>query len=347
MHVALHPSSSPPAVWEVQEARPTREGLPSLTCGIRQDSVPPEREVVDCPLADGCFRTIKAHGQGCHEDQAVGLQMRLISQPLWLVEVGIYVYAYTSMRPLDFHEIGSKMAEELRNLGLGRGKTEAEAIALVRQALDMGLNLLDTAAAYGTEALIGTAIKPIPRDRVVITTKALINRGSTPIPPVRVVESLERSLRQLDTDYIDVFQLHVVPPAMYDHAFQTIAPVLLREKEKGKFRALGITETSPNDHEQRMLQRAVHDTVWDVVMLGFNMMHHNARTQIFPHTMASNIGTLLMFVVRNIFSQPGRLTAKMQELAAAGQVPQWLADTDNRLLPISMRDRGVCPSLQS
>src|SRR5262249_8785702 len=155
-------------------------------------------------------------------------------------------------------------------LGLGRGKTEAEAIALVRQALDMGLNLLDTAAAYGTEALIGKAIKTVPRDSVVITTKALINRGSVPLPPERVVASLESSLHQLDTDYIDVFQLHVVPPAMYDHAFQTIAPVLLREKEKGKFRALGITETSPNDHEQRMLQRAVHDTVWDVVMLGFN-----------------------------------------------------------------------------
>jgi len=38
-----------------------------------------------------------------------------------------------------------------------------------------------------------------------------------------------------------------------------------------------------------------------------------------------------VFVVRNIFSQPGRLTAKMQELAATGQVPQWLADTDNPL----------------
>ena len=57
-------------------------------------------------------------------------------------------------------------------LGLGRGKTEAEAITLVRQALDMGVNLLDTAAAYGTETLIGKAIKTVPRDRVVITTKA-------------------------------------------------------------------------------------------------------------------------------------------------------------------------------
>jgi hypothetical protein len=66
-------------------------------------------------------------------------------------------------------------------------------------------------------------------------------------------------------------------------------------------------------------------------MLGFNLMHHNARTKVFPHTIACNIGTLLMFVVRNIFSQPDRLTAKMQELAAAGQVPGWLAEIDNPL----------------
>jgi aryl-alcohol dehydrogenase-like predicted oxidoreductase len=118
---------------------------------------------------------------------------------------------------------------------------------------------------------------------------------------------------------------------MYDHALLDIAPVLLRERDKGKFRHLGITETSPNDHEQRMLQRAVHDGVWEVVMLGFNMMHQNARTKIFPHTIAHNIGTFLMFVVRNIFSQPGRLEAKMRELAAAGQVPRWLAETDNPL----------------
>jgi aryl-alcohol dehydrogenase-like predicted oxidoreductase len=74
----------------------------------------------------------------------------------------------------------------------------------------------------------------------VIATKALIHRDGQPMPPARVMESLERSLRQLDTEYVDVFQLHVVPPAMYDHTLNTIAPVLLREKEKGKFRALGM-----------------------------------------------------------------------------------------------------------
>jgi aryl-alcohol dehydrogenase-like predicted oxidoreductase len=201
----------------------------------------------------------------------------------------------------------------------------------VRQALDLGVNLLDTAAANGTEAIFCKANKTGPRDRVVISPKAQIQRDGTPLPPARVVESLERSLRQLDTEYVDVFQLHVVPPAMYDHALHTIAPVLLREQEKGKFRALGITETSPNDNEQRMLQRAVHDGLWEVVMLGFNLMHHNARTKVFPQTITYNIGTLLMFVVRNIFSQPGRLIAKMQDLAAAGQVPWWLAATDHPL----------------
>lgn len=216
-------------------------------------------------------------------------------------------------------------------VGLGKGQTKAEAVSLVRQALDLGVNLLDTAATYGTESLIGEAITSVPRDSVVLATKANIHRAGQPIPPAQVVASLDNSLRQLGTDYIDVFQLHVVPPAMYDYALHDIAPVLLREQAKGKFRHLGITETSPNDHEQHMLQRAVHDDVWEVVMLGFNMMHHNARAKVFPHTIANNIGTLLMFVVRNIFSQPGRLHAKMQELAATGQVPEWLAHTDNPL----------------
>ena len=216
-------------------------------------------------------------------------------------------------------------------LGLGKGKTEAEAIALVRQALDMGVNLLDTAPVYGTEALVGKAIKAVRRDDVVVATKALIPRADIPSRAARVVESLDNSLRQLDVDFIDVFQLHGVSPSAYDHALREIAPVLLREKEKGKFRHLGITETSPHDHEQRMLQRAVHDEVGEVIMLGFNMMHQNARAKVFPHTIANRIGALVMFVVRNIFSRPERLDAEMRQLAADGQAPEWLAKTRNPL----------------
>ena len=49
-------------------------------------------------------------------------------------------------------------------------------------------------------------------------------------------------------------------------------PALLKEKEKGKIRHLGITETSPHDHDHDMLARAVGDGVWETAMLGFNMM---------------------------------------------------------------------------
>ena len=110
-----------------------------------------------------------------------------------------------------------------------------------------------------------------------------------------------------------------------------LAPVLLREKAKGKFRHLGITETAPHDPEHEVLHRAAQDGVWDVVMVGFHMMHQNARDRVFPLTRANRVGTLLMFAVRNIFSQPERLRATMRDLAAAGEVPQWLAESPDPL----------------
>jgi L-galactose dehydrogenase len=61
-------------------------------------------------------------------------------------------------------------------LGLGTGKSRAEAVALVRQALDMGVNLLDTAAVYGTEAVVGEAIKSVPR-----RVSSLPPRGGSPM----------------------------------------------------------------------------------------------------------------------------------------------------------------------
>lgn len=216
-------------------------------------------------------------------------------------------------------------------LGLGTGGDEAGAIAIVHQAMGLGVNLFDTAAAYGTEAVLGKAIKSMPRDQIVVCTKAPFSWSSGRADPQGIVASLDNSLRQLDTDYVDVYQLHGVPPANYDHALAELAPVLLREKEKGKFRFLGITETAPNDLQHDMLHRAAADRVWDVVMVGFSMMHQNARARVFPVTREHEVGTLLMFAVRNIFSQPGKLAATMRELAAAGQVSAALAASDDPL----------------
>ena len=216
-------------------------------------------------------------------------------------------------------------------LGLGTGQSAEHAAGIIRQALDLGVNLIDTAAVYGTEDVVGAALRDVPRDSVVVCTKASKPAGDKAFSVDKVIASLDGSLQRLGLDYVDVFQLHAVPPAAYDHVRDVIAPSLLKEREKGKFRYLGITETAPNDPEQHMLNRAMRDDAWDTAMVAFHLMDQVARTQVFPHTLANRIGTLMMFAVRGIFARPAQLAATMRDLAAAGLVPAWLAETDDPL----------------
>lgn len=216
-------------------------------------------------------------------------------------------------------------------LGLGTGGSEDEAVGIIRAALDLGVNLFDTAAIYDTEAVLGRALHGVPRDQIVICTKAPVGLSTREAVPERAVAALDRSLKELGTDYIDVYQLHGVAPAAYRHVTDAIAPVLLREREKGKFRHLGITETAPGDPDHAMVRRACEDGVWDVAMIAFHMMHQNARHAVFPLTRQYRVGTLLMFAVRNIFSRPERLAATMRELAEAGKVPAVLASSPDPL----------------
>lgn len=216
-------------------------------------------------------------------------------------------------------------------LGLGTGHSADHAIGIIRQALDLGVNLIDTAAVYDTEEVVGAALKGVPRDNVVVCTKVSKPAGDATFSAAKVVASLEASLKRLQLDHVDIFQLHAVPPAAYEHVCQEIVPALLQERQRGKFRFLGITETAPNDPGQLMLNRATQDEVWDTAMLAFHMMHQVARTQVFPHTRAKAIGTLLMFVVRGIFARPAQLAATVKELAARGAIDPSLAETDDPL----------------
>ena len=137
-------------------------------------------------------------------------------------------------------------------LGLGTGKSEAHAIGIIRAALDLGVNLFDTAAAYGTEPVLGKALRGVPREQVVICTKApfgISNPDATPEKARRQPRPLAEGARH---------RLHRRLPAargraarLSARAARSIAPALLREKEKGKFRHLGITETAPDDPHAR------------------------------------------------------------------------------------------------
>jgi len=208
-------------------------------------------------------------------------------------------------------------------VGLGVDKSTAEAVRLIRLAVDLGVNLLDTARNYGTEEVVGAALRELPKGSVVVSSKLQLRRGAT---AESVVTGLDESLRALGVDCIDVYQVHGLLPEDYDYVTAELVPVLLRERDKGKFRFLGVTESAVKDGNQTMSRRAVRDDCWDVMMLAFHMMHQGIRARVLPHTQAKRIGTMMMFVVRRLFSMPGRLQEIMAELAKEGRLPAALAD---------------------
>ena len=203
-------------------------------------------------------------------------------------------------------------------LGLGRGASFDECVAVVRTAVDLGVNFLDTAEAYGTEEIVGAAARFYGRDKLVISTKALLKAGEDTAETV--TRRVEASLRRLGLDYVDVFHFHAVHPAAYDYHRDVLAPALVKLKEQGKVRHVGITETSPNDPDQRMLSKAVQEAPWEVTMLAFSLMNQGARQRVFPLTQRRGIGTLLMFVVRNIFSNAAYRRDIFADLVEQGQL---------------------------
>jgi aryl-alcohol dehydrogenase-like predicted oxidoreductase len=216
-------------------------------------------------------------------------------------------------------------------LGLPAGKSEDEAARLVCEAVDLGINVLDTAPAYGTEAIVGKALKSLRRDQVVVATKAFVFRQGKWHTPAQMVASLENSLRLLGTDYVDLFQLHGVLPAEYAYALDTLGPALLEQKAKGKIRHVGITEQPVEDFTHETLLRAADDGIWEAFMLAFHMMHQGARQTLLPRTREKRIGTLAMFAVRSIFTRSDRVLAAVRAAAAEGQVDESIAESVARL----------------
>ena len=79
--------------------------------------------------------------------------------------------------------------------------------------------------------MVGIALKSIPRDKVVIATKAQYHRGNEWMPPDKFIANFDNSLRQMNTDYVDVFNLHGVELDEYDYGIEKLVPALLKEKE--------------------------------------------------------------------------------------------------------------------
>lgn len=139
-----------------------------------------------------------------------------------------------------------------------RNIDEAEGIRTVHTALDMGLNLIDVSPYYGltkAEALLGKAIKDIPRDRFYVSSKAgRYGENEFDFSEQRVLRSVDESLGRLGTDYLDILFLHDIEFAPFnevEEAFQAVDKL----KQQGKIRFFGVSGLPLSIFEVAMADR--------------------------------------------------------------------------------------------
>ena len=202
-------------------------------------------------------------------------------------------------------------------IGQATAKSEAESIAIVHGALDAGVNFIDTAEAYGTEALLGKALHGIDRQSVILSTKKSHRQE---ISPALVRQGVEASLKRLQTDYIDIYSLHGVAPNEYPKLRDEILPTFFDLRQEGKMRFIGVTEMFNEDKTHQMMVDSAADDPWDVAMIGFNILNQTARQHVFPATIKRNVAVQIMFAVRLALSQRDKLIASLQELINLGQL---------------------------
>lgn len=203
-------------------------------------------------------------------------------------------------------------------LGRNTGRTDSQAAALVRRALDHGVNFIDTAEGYGTEAIVGQALQGRDRTSIVLSTKKSTRHEQ--VTPRTLRASLDQSLNRLSTDYIDLYNLHGVVPQDYPYLVNDIYPALQKAQQQGKIRFVGLSEMFNEDLEHTMLQQALADDLWDVLMVGFNLLNQTARATVFAQAIAQNVGIQIMFAVRKALSHPDNLRPFTDALVAKGQL---------------------------
>jgi aryl-alcohol dehydrogenase-like predicted oxidoreductase len=172
------------------------------------------------------------------------------------------------------------------------GTDEPESIRTIERALDLGVNLVDTAPVYGfgrSEEIVGKAVgSGALRDRVAIATKCglawrdgKVHRDSS---RARIRQEVEDSLRRLRTGWIDLYQVHWPDAAV---PFEETAEELARLKEEGKIRAIGVSNFAPAQLE-RFASRAPLATVQPP----YNLFERGIERDVLPWCRAHGVATL-------------------------------------------------------
>lgn len=199
--------------------------------------------------------------------------------------------------------------------GAWGAQSDDDSLAALHRALDLGVNLIDTAAGYGagrSEQVIARALAGrATREQVYLVTKTPPVAGNWPPQPHERIEdrypeaylraNLEERLRFLRTDRIDVLLLHVWSRAW--NREPSALEVLEKFKREGKIRAYGI---STPDHDQDQLNTLLAAGRLDVVQLVYNLFEQQPAAEALPLAQAS--GTAVM---GRLALDEGGLTGKL------------------------------------
>jgi len=185
--------------------------------------------------------------------------------------------------------------------------TKSEAIRLLQQAADAGINLFDTAPAYGeSELLVGQALGSQPE--CYVATKVSIPRDTNGIPMhgtqlrQAVQSSLESSLRALRREVLDIVQIHNATVEVI--ARGEMAQALLDARQHGKLRFLGASV-----YTEAEASAVIEAGCFDVLQVPYNLLDQRMARRVFPAAQQAGVGIL----VRSAFLK-GALTAKAQWL---------------------------------
>ncbi|WCK55239.1 aldo/keto reductase [Aneurinibacillus sp. Ricciae_BoGa-3] len=173
------------------------------------------------------------------------------------------------------------------------GTNEDNSIKTIHTALDKGINLIDTAPVYGfgtSEEIIGKAIKQYgKRDTIVLATKTALDwKNERPFRNAskeRITKEIDDSLRRLQTDYIDIYQIHWPDPLT---PIEETAVAMKSLYDAGKIRAIGVSNFSPDQMDTFRQVAPLH-----TAQPPYNLFEREIEKDVLPYCKEHGITTLL------------------------------------------------------
>jgi len=185
---------------------------------------------------------------------------------------------------------------------------DEESLAAIDTALELGVNFIDTSDAYGagySETLLGNALKG-RRDKVILATKGgnvMVgpNKGKRIFAPEYIDDVLHGSLKRLQTDWIDLYQLHNPDLEVIERG--EVWEVLERRKKEGKIRHYGVSiNTMAEGIAAAKGGRA------ETIQVEYSLLQQEPAEEIFPPAQAANVGVIARLPLKR-----GILTGKLTQ----------------------------------